>query len=236
MQIPLVNCPHLCYLIKKERKDVPMEKAILFDLDGTLTDSGEGIINCAILALKHYGLPIPPREEMHVFVGPPLHETFVKFGIPADKTDEAIEIYRSRYIPIGAFENTPYEGIREVLEALKARNFKLYVATSKPEVTAIQIMEHFDLAKYFDQICGASLDTSRSSKEAVIEYLITQQGRSSQMIMVGDTKYDIIGAKIHGISGIGVSWGYGKVEDMEAAGAAKIVHTPQELLDFLIQM
>ena len=96
-----------------------MQKAILFDLDGTLTDSGEGIINCAILALEHFGLPIPSREEMRVFVGPPLHESFIKHGVPADLADEAVRIYRSRYIPIGKFENTPYPGIRELLEALK---------------------------------------------------------------------------------------------------------------------
>lgn len=213
-----------------------MEKAILFDLDGTLTDSGEGIINCAILALKHFGLPIPTMEEMRVFVGPPLHETFMKFGIPADKTDEAIEVYRSRYIPIGAFENTPYTGIRELLEALKSHGFKLYVATSKPEVTAVEIMKYFDLAKYFDQICGATMDTSRSSKEAVIEYLLQQNGRSDNMFMIGDTKFDILGAKAHDIPGIGVSWGYGRVDEMEDAGAVQIVHTPQQLLEVLLAM
>ena len=213
-----------------------MEKAILFDLDGTLTDSGEGIINCAILALKHFGLPVPTMEEMRVFVGPPLHETFIKFGIPADKTDEAIEVYRSRYIPIGAFENTPYTGIRELLEALKAHGFKLYVATSKPEVTAVEIMKYFDLAKYFDQICGATMDTSRSSKEAVIEYLLQQKGRSDNMVMIGDTKFDILGAKAHDIPGIGVSWGYGRVDEMEDAGAVQIVHTPQQLLEILLAM
>ena len=213
-----------------------MQKAILFDLDGTLTDSGEGIINCAILALEHFCLPVPTREEMRVFVGPPLHETFMKFGVPADKTDEAIQVYRSRYIPIGAFENTPYPGIRELLESLKAEGHKLYVATSKPESMSIKILEHFDLAKYFDQICGATMDTSRSSKEAVIEYLLHQNGRSDNMVMVGDTKFDIIGAKAHGIPGIGVSWGYGTVADMEAAGAVHIVHTPQQLLETLRSM
>ena len=213
-----------------------MQKAILFDLDGTLTDSGEGIINCAILALEHFGLPVPTREEMRVFVGPPLHETFIKFGVPAGKTDEAIQVYRSRYIPIGAYENTPYPGIQELLEALKAEGHKLYVATSKPETMSIKILEHFGLAKYFDQICGATMDTSRSSKEAVIEYLLSQNGPSDNMVMVGDTKFDILGAKAHGIPGIGVSWGYGEVSDMEAAGAVKIVHTPGQLLEALRTM
>ena len=212
-----------------------MEKAILFDLDGTLTDSGEGIINCAIMVLEHYGCPIPDREELRSFVGPPLHESFIRHGIPADQTDAAIALYRTRYIPIGAYENTPYPGIRELLEALKAAGHKLYVATSKPEQMSIKILEHFDLAKYFDQICGATLDTSRSSKEAVIGYLLEQNGRSDNMIMVGDTKFDIIGAKEHGIPAIGVSWGYGKVEDMAAAGAVSIAYTMEELLQQLSQ-
>ena len=210
-----------------------MQKAILIDLDGTLTDSGEGIINCAILALEHFGLPIPSREEMRVFVGPPLHESFIKHGVPADLADEAVRIYRSRYIPIGKFENTPYPGIRELLEALKSEGHKLYVATSKPEAMSVEILEHFDLAKYFDQICGATMDTSRSSKEAVIEYLLQQNGRADNMIMVGDTKFDVIGAKAHGIPTIGVSWGYGEVADMEEAGAVGIANTAEELLEML---
>lgn len=210
-----------------------MQKTILFDLDGTLTDSGEGIINCAILALEHFGCPIPSREELRVFVGPPLHESFVKHGVPADKADEAVAVYRSRYIPIGKFENTPYPGIREMLEALKADGHKLYVATSKPEQMSIDILEHFDLAGYFDRICGASLDTSRSSKEDVIAYLLEQNGRSDNMIMVGDTKFDIIGAKMHGIPAIGVSWGYGSVSEMVEAGASGIAESVSALLDML---
>lgn len=208
-------------------------KAILFDLDGTLTDSGEGIINCAQLALQHFGLPIPSREEMRVFVGPPLHETFMKFGVPADKTDEAIRIYRSRYIPIGKFENTPYPGIRDMLSELKKAGHKLYVATSKPEAMSVEILEHFGLAEYFDRICGATMDKSRSSKAAVIAYLLEQSGEAGNMVMVGDTAFDVIGAKAHGIPTIGVSWGYGEVADMEQAGAIAIAHTAEELLTML---
>jgi len=210
-----------------------MRKTILFDLDGTLTDSGEGIINCAILALEHFGCPIPSREEMRVFVGPPLHESFIKHGVPAEKAEEAVAVYRSRYIPIGKYENVPYPGIRELLEVLKAEGHTLYVATSKPEAMSVDILEHFDLAKYFDRICGASMDTSRSTKEAVIAYLIEQNGRSDNMIMVGDTKFDVIGAKHHGIPAIGVSWGYGEVQDMVEAGAAAIADSTQELLELL---
>ncbi len=210
-----------------------MQKAILFDLDGTLTDSGEGIINSVIPALEHYGIAIPSREELRVFVGPPLHDTFLRFGVPADQLENATKIYRSRYIPIGKFENAPYPGIPELLETLKAQGHKLFVATSKPEPMAVEILEHFDLARYFDRICGASMDTSRSSKEAVIAYLLEQNGSAENMVMVGDTKYDVIGAKAHGIPTIGVSWGYGEIDEMLEAGAAAIAQTTQELLELL---
>ena len=223
-------------IFNSEKDGYCMEpKAILFDLDGTLTDSGEGIVNCALLALEHFGLPLPSREEMRVFVGPPLHDTFVKFGVPADKTDEAIQVYRSRYIPIGKFENHPYPGIPELLEALVAQGHRLYVATSKPELMSVEILEYFGLAKYFTRICGASFDQSRSTKEDVIDYLLKETGEAGNRIMVGDTKYDILGAKAHGIPGIGVSWGYGNVEDMIAAGAAAIANSTQELFDILNQ-
>ncbi len=210
-----------------------MHKTILFDLDGTLTDSGEGIINCAILALEHFGLPIPSREALRVFVGPPLHESFINHGVPADKAEEAVAIYRSRYVPTGMFENTPYPGIRELLEALRAEGHTLYVATSKPEQMSIDILEHFDLAKYFNKICGATMDTSRTNKEAVIAYLLAENKASDKILMVGDTKFDILGAKAHGIPAIGVSWGYGAVSDMVDAGAAAIADTTEQLLELI---
>ena len=210
-----------------------MKKAILFDLDGTLTDSGEGIINCAIFTLEHYGLPIPSREKLRVFVGPPLQESFIKFGVPADKVEEAIKIYRSRYIPIGKYENTPYPGIRELLEKLRADGHDLYVATSKPEITSVEILDHFDLSRYFTRICGASNDFSRNKKDQVIAYLLDLNGRTENAIMVGDTAFDVIGAKAHGIPTVGVSWGYGEIADMENAGAFKIAHTMDELYRIL---
>ena len=210
-----------------------MKKAILFDLDGTLTDSGEGIMNCAKLALEHYGLPIPSEAELRTFVGPPLHDSFIRFGVPAEEADNAIKIYRSRYIPIGKFENHPYEGIQDTLEKLKALGHTLYVATSKPETMSVEILEHFDMAKYFDIIAGASFDRSRSSKEDVIAYLLDQCGDYDEKIMVGDTAFDVIGARAHGIPTVGVAWGYGKVEDMKNAGAISIACTMDELFDAL---
>lgn len=210
-----------------------MGKTILFDLDGTLTDSGEGIINCATLALKHFGLPVPSREVMRVFVGPPLHETFVKFGVPEEKASEAITVFRSRYTTIGILENTPYPGIKDLLCALREQGYQLLVATSKPENMAKQVLDRFEFSQYFDIICGATLDSSRVSKEDVIAYLLSTCDAGEDVIMVGDTHYDVVGAAAHGIDTIGVAWGYGSVEDMKKAGAKAIAYTTEELLTLL---
>lgn len=209
------------------------KKAILFDLDGTLTDSGEGIINCAALALEHFGLPVPDRQTMRVFVGPPLDQTFIKFGVPEDKASEAIAVYRSRYVPIGIFENFPYPGIAELLEKLNEQGHRLFVATSKPEEMAHKVLNHFGLAHHFEMICGATFDRSRVKKEDVIAYLLEQVEGADSVVMVGDTVFDVLGAKEHGIPTIGVAWGYGEVADMEQAGAAAIAYTTEELLELL---
>ena len=202
---------------------------ILFDLDGTLTDSGEGIINCSIYALEYFGLPVPSREEMRVFVGPPMRDTMIKYGVPPERAEEAIKVFRSRYEPIGIFENYPYPGIEELLQKLKADGHKLYVATSKPEFMAKQVLDRFELSKYFDLICGALADASRDKKEDVIAYLLEQSGDPKHAVMIGDTLYDVHGASFHHIPTIGVTWGYGSKESLQEAGAAKIVDTMDEL-------
>lgn len=212
-----------------------MKKAIFFDLDGTLTDSGEGIINCATLALEHFGLPIPSREEMGVFVGPPLDKTFIQFGVPEDQAQEAVRVFRSRYLVTGKFENTPYPGIHQLLQTLKTQGHDLYVATSKPETTAVEILHKFQLAPFFTCICGATLDGTRVHKADVIAYLLSKIGDPGHILMVGDTEFDVLGAAAHGISTIGVSWGYGKVSAMEEAGAIAIANTMDELLMFINQ-
>ena len=210
-----------------------MKKAIFFDLDGTLTDSGEGIINCATLALEHFGIPVPPRKEMGVFVGPPLEESFVKFGIPKEKTQEAIDVFRSRYLVVGKFENAPYPGIHQLLDRLKSQGHRLFVATSKPEVTALEVLEKFQMTGYFEVICGATMDGSRVHKADVITYLLGKIGTPENILMVGDTEFDVTGAASHGIKTIGVSWGYGTVEAMEQAGAVAIAHTMEQLEELI---
>lgn len=210
-----------------------MAKTIIFDLDGTLTDSGEGILNCVELALRHFGLPIPDRQALRVFVGPPLHDTFLKFGVPGDRVEEAVAVFRSRYTTVGKFENTPYPGVHDMLQSLKNQGHTLLIATSKPENMAIEILNKFELAPYFDRICGATLDRSRINKEDVIAYLLKLNGTADNMFMVGDTAFDVLGAAAHGIPTVGVSWGYGSVEDMQKAGAVAIANTMEELLSIL---
>lgn len=207
--------------------------SIFFDLDGTLTDSGEGIINCAALALERLGLPVPPREEMGVFVGPPLRETFTKFGVPEDQTEKAIEIFRGRYADVGILENYPYPGVKEMLETLHAHGHRLFVATSKPEAFAHRVLDRFGMSGYFELICGATMDGSRDDKADVIAYLKSRLDQDVEAVMVGDTSYDVIGARKHGISTIGVSWGYGKVQDLLSAGAVQIADTPEQLISLL---
>ena len=172
---------------------------------------------------------------MRVFVGPPLDQTLVKFGVPAENVQEAIEVFRSRYRTVGKFENFPYPGIRETLQTLKEQGHRLFVATSKPEILANEVLAHFDLAQYFEQIAGATLDGSRSHKADVITYLLSLTGDVGQTIMVGDTAFDVLGAAEHGIPTIGVSWGYGEVAAMEKAGAIAIANTMEELIGLINQ-
>ena len=208
-------------------------RVILFDLDGTLTDSGEGITKCVQLALSHYGIDIPDRAQLRCFVGPPLRETFPKFGIPESEVEEAIRIFRSRYLTVGKFENFPYPGIPELLQKLTKQGHRLFVATSKPETTAIEILEKFQLAEYFERICGAEMSSSRDTKEQVIAYLLKEAGDLGNAVMVGDTAFDVLGAAAFGIPTIGVSWGYGDVAEMQQAGAARIAASPEELRSLL---
>ena len=144
-------------------------------------------------------------------------------------------MFRSRYLTVGKFENVPYPGIENLLRTLKAQGHRLYVATSKPESTAVEILDKFALSPYFTRICGASMDSGRDSKEAVIAYLLELEGREQKTMMVGDTAFDVVGAAAHGIPTIGVSWGYGDVDEMRKAGACAIAHSPEELETLLGQ-
>lgn len=209
-------------------------KQILFDLDGTLTDSGQGIIHCAQETLAHFGLSVPEKDALRIIVGPPLRQSLLQFGIQPEKVEEAVEVYRTHYVDHGQYENFPYPGIVQLLQRLKQEGHQLYVATSKPEAMSRQILEYFGLAQYFDLICGSTADQSRDTKAKVIAHLLAQiTPLPGNIIMVGDTVYDVEGATALCLPCIGVSWGYGNAEDMNQAGATAIAASMEELYNLL---
>lgn len=208
-------------------------QTVIFDLDGTLTDSGEGIKNSAIFALERLGLPVPERTELRKMVGPPLSVGFALLGVPENLVDEAVRLYRERYNEGGGkYENRVYDGIEDCLKALKAAGARLFVGTSKPEPLAQEILERFGLAPYFDYIAGATWDKRRQNKDDVLRYLLEMIGADSGAIMVGDTHYDVTGAHARGIPCIGVTWGYGTRNELSEADA--VVDSPEELSAYLL--
>lgn len=208
-------------------------KCIFFDLDGTLTDSGPGIISCAKASLAHYGCPIPDDSTMRTMVGPPLRQSFARFGIPAEQVNEAVVYYRKLYEAGGKYENTPYPGIYDLLEKLKADGHRLFVATSKPEHMAVDILQYFHLSHYFEYICGALTDGLRDKKSAVIAHLMQTVGSCENIVMVGDTVFDVLGAAEHHIPTVAVSWGYGMKEDLQNSGAIAVADSAEELYNIL---
>lgn len=205
---------------------------IFFDLDGTLTNPAEGITNSFIHAYKYYGLEVPSYEQLCSYIGPPLIETFkVHFGFSEEKAREGVKIYREYFSSKGLFENSVYDGIVPLLENLKKAGKTLVVATSKPEIYSVKIMEHFNLSKYFLFICGSNEDETRSKKEEVIEYALEKCKISdkSKVLMIGDRMHDIVGAKKNGIKSCGVLFGYGSKEELQNAGANFIAKNMDEL-------
>ena len=215
-----------------------MYEVILFDLDGTLTDPGDGITNSVAYALEKLGRPVPPRAELYPFIGPPLYESFMDFcGLDRKTAMEAVERYREYYREQGIWENQVYEGIPELLAALRAAGKQLLVATSKPEEFAVQILERFGLAPYFSFVSGASMDSRRVRKADVIRRALAHQGLAPgpELVMVGDREHDVLGAKEVGLACVGVLFGYGSRPELEAAGAVKIAATVPELGDILLE-
>ena len=213
-----------------------MKKYVFFDLDGTLTDPALGITNSIMHALEKMNKPVPPREELYVFIGPPLLTAFQQYlGMTEEEAHLAISCYREYFSVKGLLENSPYEGVGNMLASLRDAGYRLCVATSKPEQFAVRILEHFGLAEYFELICGASMDSSRSSKTAVLEYLIEKTG-CADAVMVGDRFHDIEGAKNVGIESVGVLWGYGSREELESHGAGYIAATMEELTAIIVKI
>ncbi|HEM2743045.1 TPA: HAD family hydrolase [Streptococcus suis] len=213
-----------------------MYQTILFDLDGTLTDSGQGILNSVAYALEKMGIEEPDTANLNRFIGPPLYESFSRFyQLSPEDTQSAVDAFRVYFKEKGMFENQLYPEIIPLLEELRTAGKTLVIATSKPEIFAKQILEHFGIAHYFDVIAGASLDSSRISKADVIGYAINQlEAFPNNAVMIGDREHDIEGARRHQLPAIGVLYGYGSKQEFEKAGATMIVETVQDLKRVLL--
>ncbi|HEL2585968.1 TPA: HAD family hydrolase [Streptococcus suis] len=213
-----------------------MYQTILFDLDGTLTDSGQGILNSVAYALEKMGIEEPDTANLNRFIGPPLYESFSRFyQLNPEDTQSAVDTFRVYFKEKGMFENQLYPGTIPLLEELRTAGKTLVIATSKPEIFAKQILEHFGIAHYFDIIAGASLDSSRISKADVIGYAINQlEAFPKHAVMIGDREHDIEGARMHQLPAIGVLYGYGNKQEFEKAGATMIVETVQDLKRVLL--
>lgn len=209
-------------------------KAVLFDLDGTLIDSSEGIFNSAIYALEKMGVKDIDREKLRVFIGPPLRVTFKEiYGFSEEDASKATDIYRERYNPIGAFECTPYEGVEECIKELKNKGYLIGMASSKPEATCQAILKHLNIYDLFDDVVGATFDGRIATKEQVLNEVMRRWSNLSKddMVLIGDTNFDVDGANLVGIKCIGVSFGFGNVDDMLNAGAVCVVDHMNELPD-----
>jgi len=206
---------------------------ILFDLDGTLTDSAEGVILSAQYMQEKMGIPKWEYEDLRFIVGPPLMATFQEdFGMDKTRAEQALLYFRERYSTVGLFENKLYDGIEDMLSVLRAKGKRLAVATSKKQASAIRILEHFGIAGYFEVIGGDDQDAKRDTKAKVIDYVLdTMKVDKKDVIMVGDRKFDIDGAHSLGIPCIGVLYGYGSETEFTAHRADYIVATPKDISD-----
>ncbi len=207
-------------------------KYILFDLDGTLTDPKVGITKAVAYALKDFDIDVENLDDLCKFIGPPLKDSFMEYyGFSKEDSDTAIKKYREYFSVKGLYENIVYDGIKEVLQTLKDNKKTLILATSKPKIFALKILEHFDLLKYFDFVSGAELDGTRDKKGDIIAYALAENHIAdlSSVLMIGDRKHDIIGAKENSIDSMGVLYGYGNKEEFQKAGADYIVSTVKEI-------
>lgn len=203
---------------------------IFFDLDGTLTDPREGIVKCVQHALREMGERVPGEDDLLWFIGPPLQDSFPRQLGGAERAEEAIRLYRERFATVGMYENTPYDGIAEVLGKVKAKGHRLFVATSKAQVFARKIIAHFELDRYFDEVFGAELNGVRANKTDLLAYALEQTGTDpAQALMIGDREHDIIGARNNGLRTLGVLYGYGSENELKGAGADAIVETPGDI-------
>ena len=213
-----------------------MKNYVLFDFDGTVFDSAEGITKSVQYALGKMGIEAELKDLM-CFAGPPLDEMFsLRYGMSPEQAHRAVELYRERYKPIGWAECSPFPGMHELMGRLRKKGIKLAVATSKPRHFAQRILEKYGMQNDFDIICGSELDGTRGQKWEVIEYALSQFGIApSEAIMVGDRKYDVIGAKKCGVPCIGVRFGYAEPGELESEGAVYVAEDADDLYEYLIK-
>lgn len=215
-----------------------MIETVLFDLDGTLTEPDEGILNSVIYALKKFSIEVEDRKELFCFIGPPLVDGFkAKFGFSDEQALLAVKYYREYFSEKGIFENCLYDGVKEMLYGLKKNGKRVVLATSKPQEFAIKILKHFEIFRYFDYICGATMDETRNDKVDVISYIVDNyEFDITKAVMVGDRKYDIEGAHENGIKAIGVLYGYGDKYELEKANADILVDSVKSLNNTLLSI
>ena len=216
-----------------------MADYILFDLDGTLTDPGEGITNSVAYALDKYGIKVEDKKSLTPFIGPPLHESFQKyFNFSILQSFDAVTKYREYYHDRGIFENRLYDGIIPLLSELKNKGKTVIMATSKPTVFAERIAEHYGFLEFFDIIVGSELDGTRVKKAEVIADALKRAGapEKESCIMIGDRLHDIEGAKANGLRSVGVLYGYGSEAELSEAGADMLVSTVTDLAETLLNM
>lgn len=213
-------------------------QVILFDLDGTLTDPKAGITRCVQYALENMGIIEPDLDQLEGFIGPPLQESFsTMYAFDAEQTSQAVAYYRERFQATGMYENELYPLIPELLAELKERGKVLAVATSKPTVFSEKILQHFHLDAYFDVVVGSNLDGTRSAKAEIIQTILDQYPEydNQHFVMIGDRKHDLIGANRTGIDAIGVTYGYGSIEELRSENPAHIVHSVEQLMHLLAE-
>lgn len=209
---------------------------VLLDLDGTLSHSEPGIRNSLLWAFEQEGFPIPSDEQVRSVIGPPFELGLPSIGIPDDALERVINTYRTRYEVTGAFENTLYDGVLEMLDALAQAGLSLSIATAKPERTALPILDYFGITDHFEVRAGATMTSERRTKAQVIEHALYQLGIHGDpdlfdhVIMVGDRDHDVLGAYHHGIACIGVTWGYGTPEELLGAGAVALADAPADVV------
>lgn len=218
-----------------------MKEYLLFDLDGTLTDPKLGITTCVQYALKAFGIEEPDLDKLEPFIGPPLKDSFMQFyQMTEEQALAAVEKYRERFKDTGLFENRVYIGIPEMLKKLQKKGMHLAVASSKPTVFVERILEHFGMKQYFEVIVGSELDGTRVNKDEVVAEALKQlfgerPVEKDKVYMIGDRKFDVEGARIQGVESVGVSYGYGSLQELQEAGADYIVESPGELSYFLLR-